>query len=208
MQKSLIIYAVDDGYFPSHAKSGRYYTTLVLVKYAYNTRPIPLDLAIGKILVDFDDVEQKILQLYNEVMRYKARNNDYAILLDGVTYAGFNVVDPVRLSNKLNLPVIVTFYKNLNLSKIRHALQKHFLDHEYRFNILRNVYIASTEIPTRFGKVRIYAYGIDLPSVRELIENLQVYSRMPEPLRVAHIIASTIAKTLYSTHIDYLKIKD
>lgn len=203
LQRSLVIYAIDDGYFPYEAKSGRCYTILAMVKYVYElkrSRLLPLDVAIDKILVDYDYVELKILRLYREINRRGRNYSQQLMILDGITYAGFNVVNPIELYQHLGIPIIVFFYKDLDLDKIIASLQKHFPDYNYRFNVIKTIYSNSVKLLTKLGEIRIYSQGIDdLRILRSTIEGMQLYSRTPEPLRVAHIIASTISRSLYMT---------
>ncbi len=201
LRRSLIIYAIDDGYFPYKAKSGRCYTLLAMVKYIYelqNSRLLPLDVIIDKILVDHDYVELKISRLYREINKREEDNFQQLMLLDGITYAGFNVVNPIELYQQLGIPIIVFFYKDLDLGKIITSLQKHFPDYSYRFNIIKTIYSGSVRLLTKLGEIRVYSQGIDnLRILRSTIESMQLYSRTPEPLRVAHIIASTLSRSLY-----------
>ena len=172
-----------------------------MVKYIYelqHNRLLPLDIAVDKILVDYDYVELKILRLYREINKRRRDSSQQLMILDGITYAGFNVVNPIELYQHLGIPIMVFFYKDLDLDKIITSLQKHFPDYNYRFNIIKTIYSNSVKLLTKLGEIRIYSQGIDdLRILRSTIEGMQLYSRIPEPLRVAHIIASTLSRSLY-----------
>jgi endonuclease V-like protein UPF0215 family len=58
------------------------------------------------------------------------------IMLDGVTYGGFNVVDIEELYRETGLPVIVVMRSYPDFEKIRSAL-RHFSDGEERWGIIK-----------------------------------------------------------------------
>ncbi len=199
MQNSLIIYAVDDGYFPHYFKRGKGSTLLVLTSHLLlaNNQLVPLDLRIGKILVDYDNVTKKIIHMVNNAKQYKRSGNlRQVLLLDGITYAGFNVANPIEIYIHTKVPVLTVFYQSLDLKKIYKALVKHFSDWQNRFTLIDKVYIEAKGISTKKGYIKIHAVGIDLATARTIIESTQVFSRIPEPLRISHIIASSLAKIL------------
>jgi len=116
-----------------------------------------------------------------------------AIILDGVTYAGFNVVDIVALNERTKLPVIVVMRSLPNLEEIKGALTN--LDRpEERWEMIQKAG-KIFEATTSYGSVFIQLCGIDLPTAREIVHLTTTHSRIPEPLRVAHLIASGIATT-------------
>ncbi len=208
MQNSLIVYAVDDGYFPYHFKRGKGHTLLVLTSHlllASNKQLVPLDLCINKALIDYDNITEKIVYMINNIKQYnKDVKSKQILLLDGITYAGFNVVNPVEIYIRTRIPVLTVFYQSLNLEKIYKALIKHFNDWQHRFNLIDRVYAEAKKIPTKKGYIRIHVTGIDLVDARIIIESTQIFSRIPEPLRVSHIIASSLAKTMIKSH-NYLQ---
>ena len=183
---SLKVVGIDEGYFPPEFKRKRLQTILVAVLCDWTT---PLDIKISRVTVDYDNVNERVLELLG---RFKVKSD--LIMLDGVTYAGFNVVDPRSLNEELGIPVITVFKHDLNIDRIRSALYKHFNDWEYRFSIIRNVYSNSRIIHTPWRPLRISIYGIDENRAIDLIIRLQKVSPIPEPLRLADVIASGLTK--------------
>jgi len=111
------------------------------------------------------------------------------IMLDGVTYAGFNPVDIKRLFDETALPVIVFMRSCPDFEKIKLAL-KNLPDTEKRWEIIQRagrIYKMEQENP-----VFIQLCGIDKKSAVEIVRATSTRSNIPEPLRVAHLIATGV----------------
>lgn len=78
------------------------------------------------ITVDGRDVTDAMINSVNS-SRFKDLR---VILLKGITYAGFNVVDLERLHNETGLPVVVVVRKKPDILAMEDALRKHFRDAE------------------------------------------------------------------------------
>ena len=122
------------------------------------------------------------------------RNSKYCsqirvIMLDGVTYAGFNPVDIDRLFAETNIPVIVFMRSHPDFEKIKLALE-HLPEKEKRWEIIQKagkVYEIEQENP-----VFIQFIGLDTESAFEIVRKTSIHSNIPEPLRVAHLIATGV----------------
>jgi len=182
----LEVVGVDEGYFPPEFKYRRLKTIIAAV---LCDDVKPLNVVISEVIVDFDDVTSRIANLVQRL-----GGNPKLILLDGVTYAGFNVVDPKRLNVITKLPVVVVFKHELNLIKIKEALFKHFSDWTSRYSLIDSVYGKSQVTYTPWRPIRISCYGINCSEVVDYIIKLQVTSPIPEPLRLADMIASGLTK--------------
>ncbi len=183
---SLKVVGIDEGYFPPEFKRKRLQTILVAVLCDWTT---PLDVKISRVTVDYDNINYRVLELLG---KFKVKSD--LIILDGVTYAGFNVIDPKTLNEELGIPIITVFKHDLNMDRIRTALCKHFNDWRYRFTVIRSVYSNSRIIHTPWRPLRISVYGIDENKAIDLIIRLQKVSPIPEPLRLADVIASGLTK--------------
>lgn len=112
------------------------------------------------------------------------------IMLDGVTYAGFNPVDINGLSEDTGVPVIVCMRSCPDFRKIELALEN-LPEKEKRWEIIQRagkIY----RINTGQKQVFIQFYGIDKESAFRIVRVTSTHSNIPEPLRVAHIIATGI----------------
>jgi endonuclease V-like protein UPF0215 family len=112
------------------------------------------------------------------------------IMLDGVTFAGFNVVDTCKLFEMTRLPVIAITREMPNFRSIQKALKN------LEFGSSRLKAMGNQEnvvrVFTRKGERAIFMQvtGFDLDLARNIVQNTSTRSNIPEPLRVAHLIAS------------------
>ncbi|ASJ05361.1 endonuclease dU [Thermococcus barossii] len=137
------------------------------------------------ITVDGNDVTDAMIDAINS-SRFKDLR---VILLKGITYAGFNIVDLERLHRKTGLPVVVVVRKRPNLDAMEGALRKHFSDAEERISLLRNAPPLVELVP---GKLYIQATGLEIKTAGEIVRTTTKTGLIPEPLRLAHMIASAV----------------
>lgn len=110
------------------------------------------------------------------------------VMLQGITVAGFNVVDIRTLSRRLGLPVIVVVRKPPDMNAIHTALVENVRGGTRKWRLVEKA--GPIE---RAGRVHIQTAGIALSRARELIALHAIHSDLPEPLRTAHLIAGGIA---------------
>ncbi len=182
------IVGVDDGYFPPYYKSRKGYTLLVAVKYDLLNRSVDA-VAYTPVLVDGLDATIKAIELLRMV-------KGDLVLYDGVTYAGFNIIDPYRVYSELGIPGIVFYRHPLSLERIRNALLKHFPDHMVRLEIIARVLRQRFRMDSMWGIYEYTPIHIDPLEAREILRKLQYYSPEPEPLRIADTLASTTSRRL------------
>jgi len=114
------------------------------------------------------------------------------IMLDGVTYGGFNVVDIEELYRETGLPVIVVMRAYPDFKKIRSAL-RHFSDGELRWEIIKKAGKIEKLVTEKNGTpIYIQKAGIGIKSAEKIVRLTSIRSNIPEPLRVAHLIATGI----------------
>jgi endonuclease V-like protein UPF0215 family len=142
-----------------------------------------------KVLVDGLDATQNIANMVTGSPHFRQLR---VILLNGVTFAGFNVVD-IKVLNKLTgLPVIAVTDKKPSLKEVREAL-KHLPDSEERWNAIIDAGKVFA-VKTRGGRYRVYAEvaGLSERMAKEILRLTASRSKIPEALRVAHLVASGI----------------
>lgn len=172
------VIAFDDGFFKLRVKG---YTSLIGVVYRLDGRVEGV--VSTKISVDSLDSTNKIIKLLS-----KSRFLDQIafILLSGVNFAGFNIVDVERLNKKLKKPIIIVFRKKPNFEKIFSALKK-FKDSEKRIRLIKKAGRVYS-----FNGGRFQLAGANIIAARQVIKKCLVHSNLPEPIRLAHIIASGV----------------
>jgi endonuclease V-like protein UPF0215 family len=143
-----------------------------------------------KIAVDGFDATDKISSMVTNSPHYKQLR---VIMLNGITFGGFNVVDIKALNAETRLPVVAVTREKPNLAEIREAL-KHLLNSEERWNAVLNAGELA-EVTTRRRQERIYMHvaGISDEDARKVLRLTSTRSNIPEALRVAHLIASGIS---------------
>jgi endonuclease V-like protein UPF0215 family len=129
-----------------------------------------------------------------EVIIRMVRNSKYftqirVIMLDGVTYAGFNPVDIPLMFKETGLPIIVFMRTKPDFEKIRRALL-HLPENEKRWEIIQRggtIYEGNGDNP-----FCIQFCGIDKDSAFKIVRMTTTHSNIPEPLRAAHLIATGV----------------
>jgi hypothetical protein len=109
-----------------------------------------------------------------------------AVILGGITIAGLGIVDATALAQWLGLPVLVVTRHNPDSSELANALRAAGLSH--RLALLDRV-------PRAFGLGEgLYLAHAGAPRVEaeRLVKVMLAKSRLPEPLRLAHLIGQAI----------------
>jgi len=173
------VLAFDDGFFEPK-KKGRALLVGVLSRFDNRIEGI----VSTQIAVDGFDSTKKILQLFAN-----SRFGEQAqfIFLSGLNFAGFNIVDVQLLFKKTKKPVVVVFRKKPNLEKFFSAIKK-TRSAEKRLLLAKKAGRIFSA-----GTVFFQAIGLEEKSARELIKRLCRHSNLPEPLRLAHLVASGIS---------------
>ena len=144
-----------------------------------------------EVEVDGTDATDKLVEM---IQRSRYRDQIKAIMLDGIALAGFNIVDSTRLHNTLHTPIIVVCREKPDNLSVKRALQKHFTDWEKRWELVRKfgrIYSFApkpSEQPLHFEAV-----GISAAHAKKVISAYCATSRIPEPIRVAGIVAKGLA---------------
>jgi endonuclease V-like protein UPF0215 family len=143
-----------------------------------------------KIAVDGFDATEKIASMITNSSHYRQLR---VIMLNGITFGGFNVVDIKALNAKTGLPVVAVTREKPNLTEIHEAL-KHLPKSEERWSAVLNAG-ELVEVATRHGKERVYVHaaGISAEDARRVLRLTSTRSNVPEALRVAHLIASGLS---------------
>ncbi len=112
------------------------------------------------------------------------------IMLDGVTYGGFNVVDITELQRRTGLPVIVVMRAEPDMGRIRDAMQN-LPGFDRRWHAIQNAGRIH-EIDVHDNLLYIQCAGIETTDARKIVQLATTHSHIPEPLRAAHLIATGI----------------
>lgn len=138
---------------------------------------------LKRIQVDGLDATDKLLSMLEGI-------EVDAVILGGITFAGFNIVDPRVILEERGFPVIVYSGTKPDNEAMLMALRKNFEDWRERWEIVQSlgqVYTASTyreEPPVYFEVI-----GGSRGMAEDVLRRFAMVSRIPEPVRVAGLIA-------------------
>jgi len=147
---------------------------------------------LTEVTIDGDDATDAIVKLINS-SRHKQQLK--VIMFDGVTLAGFNVVDIQKIHEQTNIPVIVINRKHPDLKKVRKALNN-FADGEEKWEAIlhagkiKDCYVSEKD----FKKIYYQSIGLTDEQTRQIIKLSCTRGFIPEPLRVAHLLATAIVR--------------
>jgi len=142
-----------------------------------------------KITVDGNDSTSICIKMIKNTRHFKQLQ---AILIDGVALGGFNIVDINEILKEIKIPVITITRDEPNLDKIKKALQKHFDDWEKRWEVVSKGGLH--RIKTKHNPIYVKCAGLPIEEAKEIIKLSTIRGVIPEPIRVAHLIASGIKR--------------
>jgi hypothetical protein len=185
IKKEIRIVGFDDGPFKPRSK-GR----ALVIGVVFRGGDFLDGILKTEIQIDGMDSTKILTKILN---KSKHKEQLKVIMLNGITMGGFNIVDISLLFKKIGLPVIVVNRKRPNIKNIKTALKK-FKDFEDRWKCIENagnIYTMKLEK----NKNTYYQFkGLEKKEVEQIIRLSCTRSLIPEPLRVAHLIASALIK--------------
>ncbi|MEK6972885.1 MAG: DUF99 family protein [archaeon] len=168
--------AIDDGYF----EKGKSKTTKLIGIICRSDSQVEGILS-KDIEIDALDAADLIA---NMVKKSKFSDQVRYIFLSGLNFAGFNIVDLQELYSKLKIPIIVILKKKPDLHKINLALTR-FADFDKRIDLIKKAGKLYS-----YKKIYYQKIGLDDKQAQHIIGAFTYTSNIPEPVRLAHIIAS------------------
>ncbi len=179
------VVAVDDGAFRRRARTAPIAAVVVVL-------PEQLEaVRLGAVRVDGDDATDRTIEL---ARRTGALDGVRAMLVDGAVLGGFNVLDLDRLHRALGVPVIAVTRRRPDWDRIRAALAKWFpRDGAARWRRLRRHRLFP--VPTKGAPIYASAVGCRKADATALVQRSAIRGFWPEPLRLAHQIASAGSRT-------------
>lgn len=110
------------------------------------------------------------------------------LLMEGIALAGFNVVDIHALSRHLGMAVLVVSKRKPDMAAVEFALKNRIRGGGQKWRLIE---MAGAMEP--IGSLFVQRAGIAADDARIVLDALSIHSRLPEPVRVAHIVASALA---------------
>jgi hypothetical protein len=174
---------VDDGAF--HVRRGAVGSAVIVAVLFHGSRISAT--RIGRIEVDGTDANAVLLALL-KTLAYDV------VMLSGISFGGFNLVDIKRLSRETGKPVIAVIGGRPNNTAVEQALRGHFKDWELRWRAVQNAgSLYSCKPFLEEPKVYFEVKGCSPRFAGKLIASSSTISRLPEPIRVAGLLARGLA---------------
>lgn len=137
----------------------------------------------GEIARDGDDSTQVLIEL---VTQSKFFQQLHAVLLDGIAFGGFNIVDLKLLSETLELPCITVMRRQPDMESIYAALE-HLKNTREKISRLKRAGEIIEQPPFWFQ-----ACGCDSETAFKILRKATDTGHVPEALRIAHLVGSAI----------------
>jgi len=142
-----------------------------------------------KVEVDGKDATEKLVKMIED-SRFVDQAN--VVFLDGIAVGGFNLINLEKLSDSIGIPSITISREKPDFEKIKKALKEHFEEWKERFTLMRKGELHKIE--TRYKPIYVQKEGLKIEEVKRLIDLFTVRGRLPEPIRISHMVASGIIK--------------
>lgn len=123
------------------------------------------------------------------ITRSRFRGHLQLVMLQGIAFAGFNVIDLPRLHAALGIPVLVVVRKRPNMRAIERALL-----HKVRGGARKWRLIRRAGPVERLGAVYVQRAGLSAEETQSALARYALAGNLPEPLRTAHLIAGALAR--------------
>jgi len=178
MKKEIRVIGIDDSPF----KKFKYGNTLVIGT-IFRGGSFLDGILSTKVKVDGSNATSKLINMINSC---KFKPQIQCILLDGIALGGFNIVDINKLSKKTKIPVIVVVRRRPDINTIKKTLIK--INKKKKIKLIDKagqVY--------KIGKIYCQLVNISLEKAKSILKITCTHSLIPEPIRVAHLIASGVA---------------
>lgn len=112
----------------------------------------------------------------------------HLVLLDGITFGGFNIVDLPELATRLQRPCVAIMRRPPRFSAIREAMEN-LPQPEKRFALMRRAGTIHHYPPFYFQ-----VYGAKPEVIAMVLKRLSDRALVPEALRLAHLIGAAVIK--------------
>ncbi|MFB6245275.1 MAG: DUF99 family protein [Candidatus Nanohaloarchaea archaeon] len=153
-----------------------------LVGVAYRGTEFVEDIRKTGIEIDGGDATEKIIELYESA----EASTVGCILLDGISFAGLNIVDLEKVTEETGVPVVAVTKNEPDREKFYEALE--IVGNEEGFWEMEDPETVELED----GEVYVQYAGTDFDGARETVEISTLHGLTPEAIRVADMIGSVL----------------
>jgi len=144
---------------------------------------------LGRVIVDGREATDVLLRMLVNI-------RCDAVILGGVSFAGFNIIDATRVNKELSVPVIVYSGEKPDNASVLAALKAHFADWEERWaQVARLGDVYSLSSRAGYPPVFFEVVGESKDWGEKVLRSSTSLTRAPEPVRVAGILARGLTRS-------------
>ena len=141
----------------------------------------------GSTTIAGDDATNEILDMYERL----GRPDISYVLISGIIISMYNIIDIKKIHDALKIPIIGVTYEDS--TGITDAIKHHFPDN-YESKIKKYEKIGNREKISLHTSYDVFVRneGCTTKEVKKLLDELTLQGSLPEPLRVAQLLAKTM----------------
>lgn len=167
-------------------------------------------LVSGHVRRDGADATRRMIDL---IQGSQFQTNVRAVMLQGIAVGGFNVVDVHELSVTLRVPVLVVMRRQPDLDAMRRALfsdvppmRPRVRGAERKWRLIERAgpvellgstgrpgHALPTGLRSEGTRLWVQRVGLSADAARALVRDTTLHGSLPEPIRVAHLVAGGIS---------------
>ena len=142
------------------------------------------------IRVDGDDATEQLVSMVKESPHHGQLR---VIMTADTIVAGVNVIDLPKVAEQTGLPVIAISDSQPDMDRVTKAFQRICPDRWKKKLTTLSTAGPIRAIKSHVDRVPVYIQWAGLPfkQAQELVQKTATHSRLPEPVRVAHLMASS-----------------
>lgn len=149
------------------------------------------------VQADGFDATERIIEMIMNSPHYEQLR---VVMLNGITFAGFNVVDIKELFERTELPVIAIARDKPELDRVKEALRKLPMWRRRWKAVRKAGRIYSFKTKDKATPIYMQIAGISSQDAEKIVKKTCTRNDIPEVLRVAHMIASGLAEYKVKLH--------
>ena len=180
MKSNLRILGIDDSPFLRHDR------TCFLIGIIMRLDFYAEGFLMKKIHIDGNDAPD----IVSEMAETRLGQGCNVIMTNGITFGGFNIIDPQALYERIKKPVITVTNRSPDIETIKAAISK-YLHSQSSIDLIERLSIEEIELSPEH-MVYVNRAGISAIDARSLIRKTIKQGAIPEPLRMAHLIGRLV----------------
>jgi endonuclease V-like protein UPF0215 family len=153
----------------------------------------PRRLIVKWVEVDGLDATERLKEAIRE-----GGMEEVVVIAGSVPIAGFNLIDAKEVLREFGLPTVFVLREAPDRDAVRAALIKHFKDWERRLEIIEGAGQLAEVVLAEGEIVYIEAVGMGEDEAKRVVEGLTIFGKLPEPLRLARMVARAISRAISS----------